>query len=212
MPFVTKQEARDAASRATQSRVVAKSYGAPRPSATEALRERADTTQQEFDVFLSHSHKDAELVLGAAKLLEERGLTVYVDWVTDREPSGTLTTAEHARMVKERMGQSGSLLYIWTDNSMNSRWTPWEIGYFDALRGKVAVFPLLDRPNDTYKGAEYLGLYPAVKLESDVDWRMKKAFGSAGFSSGPRALVEGGGVVVGELRSWAPRPQRARRY
>jgi hypothetical protein len=38
-----------------------------------------------FDVFLSHSVRDAQLVLGLKKLLEGEGLTVYVDWIEDKD-------------------------------------------------------------------------------------------------------------------------------
>ena len=39
---------------------------------------------------------------------------------------------------------------------------PWELGYFDALRGRCAVVPVTMRKQyeDYYKGQEYLGLYP----------------------------------------------------
>ena len=38
---------------------------------------------------------------------------------------------------------------------------PWELGYFDGLKGKVAILPIVDTPTFTedYKGQEYLGLY-----------------------------------------------------
>ena len=157
MPYFTKSQAREAAHRGgfrTEGRV-----GPPRQLNEEVLakRSRVATATDSFDVFLSHSHQDAELVLGAAKLLEERSLKVYVDWVVDRDRSNTATTPAHARMVRARMRQCRSLLYLCTDNSMGSKWTPWELGYFDAFRGTVAILPLLDTGNAAFSGAEYLG-------------------------------------------------------
>ena len=38
---------------------------------------------------------------------------------------------------------------------------PWELGYFDGLRGeKVGILPLLGSPSQSWVGQEYLGLYP----------------------------------------------------
>lgn len=39
----------------------------------------------------------------------------------------------------------------------------WELGYFDGLsNGTVAVLPLVDCSSESYRGQEYLGLYPTV--------------------------------------------------
>lgn len=39
---------------------------------------------------------------------------------------------------------------------------PWELGYFDGLKSRVAILPVLGSDYDTnkYVGQEYLGLYP----------------------------------------------------
>ncbi len=43
---------------------------------------------------------------------------------------------------------------------------PWECGYFDASKSKVAICPIsesaIQAMSDQYKGQEYLGLYPYV--------------------------------------------------
>jgi hypothetical protein len=41
---------------------------------------------------------------------------------------------------------------------------PWELGYFDALKGNVGVMPLVSRPDDVYAGSEYVLLYPTVDI------------------------------------------------
>lgn len=40
---------------------------------------------ERFDIFLSHSIKDRELVYGVKVLLEEMHYSVYVDWVDDEQ-------------------------------------------------------------------------------------------------------------------------------
>ena len=52
-----------------------------------AILKEADSTLAKrisrFDVFLSHSFKDATVILGIKRILEKQNLTVYVDWIDD---------------------------------------------------------------------------------------------------------------------------------
>lgn len=160
----TKAEARAAA----KTSILAKSHGATK-TAAQVIREsrNAATDTDRFDIFLSHSIKDDELVLGVKYLLEQRGLKVYVDWTDDPQLDRSAVTPETADLLRRRMRQSASLLYLSTDAASNSKWMPWELGYFDGFRnGHVAVMPLVDSPNDKFRGQEYLGLYPQVTQES----------------------------------------------
>ena len=42
---------------------------------------------------------------------------------------------------------------------------PWELGFFDGLKSRVAVFPLVQIATAAYDGREYLSLYPYVTYE-----------------------------------------------
>jgi hypothetical protein len=46
---------------------------------------------------------------------------------------------------------------------------PWEAGYFDGIKAKVAVVPILSTAikGEGYERQEYLGLYPYVTLNRD---------------------------------------------
>ena len=126
---------------------------------------------ENFDIFLSHSSDDSDLVLGVMLLLQKQGLTVYVDWVVDKKLDRNSVDKETAAVLRERMKSSRSMMYIATDNSSGSKWMPWELGFFDGLKpGQVAILPLLDSENQSFEGQEYLGLYPVVtkKLENYV--------------------------------------------
>ncbi len=172
--FFTKAEARAAA----KTSIVAKSLGATK-TATQIIQEsrRAATDTEKFDIFLSHSIVDAELVLGVKHLLEQRGLNVYVDWKNDAQFDRSAVTPETADMLRKRMNQSASLLYLASEAASNSKWIPWELGYFDGLRGgHVAVMPLVDDPNDRFVGQEYLGLYPKVTQNSYKGTTKKDVF------------------------------------
>lgn len=129
---------------------------------------RAKTRDSEtFDIFLSHSIADAELVLGVKKLLEQEGATVYVDWSHDRQLDRSKVNADTAALLRQRMRQSKSLIYLATDAATTSKWMPWELGFFDGYRPDgVAIMPVLDRETDGFAGQEYLGLYPKVTKDN----------------------------------------------
>lgn len=154
MAFFTKAEARAAAKRAMKHR-----------SLGEVITESMESSKKvsSFDVFLSHSINDKELVLGVKVLLEDMGKKVYVDWVDDPELDRSQVNKHTAERLRGRMTQSESLLYIATESASNSKWMPWELGFFDGHKpGKVSILPVLDSENQKFEGQEYLGLYPTV--------------------------------------------------
>lgn len=141
-------------------------------SYSELLNEsiKGQNSLNNYDVFLSHSVKDAKIVLGVKNWLEVNGMKVYVDWIDDKQLDRSQVTSSTAETLRSRMRQSSALLYIATDNSSQSKWMPWELGYFDGYSiGKVAILPILSSENDSFYGQEYLGLYPTVKSWSHRD-------------------------------------------
>ena len=42
---------------------------------------------------------------------------------------------------------------------------PWELGFFDGLKGKVGIVPVTHNQEGAFKGEEYLNLYPYVDEE-----------------------------------------------
>lgn len=168
MAYFTKSEARAAAAR---NRDLQKSAGM---TSGRILGESvtAATATDTFDVFLSHSIADAEIVLGIKQLLEESRLKVYVDWVEDAQLDRRAVTKETAAALRYRMRQSKSLIYLSSDNSSSSKWMPWELGYFDGFKPDgVAIMPVLDSSMEAFKGQEYLGLYPIVQKDTYKDGR-----------------------------------------
>jgi len=117
-----------------------------------------------YDVFLSHAFKDAEIVEGIKRFLESKGLSVYVDWMENPELDRSRVTPQTAEVLREAMRHSKTLLYAASVNAAASKWMPWELGYSDALHGKVAVLPIAPANQllTAYKGQEYLGIYPYV--------------------------------------------------
>jgi hypothetical protein len=168
MAYYTKSEARAAA---TRTRNLQKSTGMTSGRILgESVLDAAFTDS--FDIFLSHSITDAEIVLGIKQLLEDNGLKVYVDWVEDVQLDRRAVTPETAAILRQRMRQSKSLIYLSSENSSSSKWMPWELGFFDGFKPDgVAVMPVLDNATDPFKGQEYLGLYPIVRKDTYKDGR-----------------------------------------
>jgi len=122
----------------------------------------------EFDIFLSHSYKDKKIIPYLKKELESMGYSVYVDWINDKFLSRDEVTSGTAKVLQIRMKQSKSLFFATSENSSDSKWMPWELGYFDGIKNKkVAILPVKTNnnfPDDDFKGQEYLGLYYYVSF------------------------------------------------
>ncbi len=158
MTFFKKSEIKNYADRKIRSR----SFTA----ASTILRESEllHTNGKSYDIFLSHSSKDADIVLGVKAFLEDQGYAVYVDWLEDTQLDRTRVTPETADILRSRMRVCSSLIFVATENASSSKWMPWELGYFDGYReNMISIFPVLEDWKNTFDGQEYLGLYPVVE-------------------------------------------------
>lgn len=138
----------------------------------------------EFDIFLSHSYADREIIPQLKDVIENMGYSVYVDWINDKLLSRDNVSKSTAEVLQKRMQQSKSLFFATSENSPSSKWMPWELGYFDGIKDKrVAILPIKKRENDfdeNFKGQEYLGLYYYVTIDTGEKyigsklWAMEK--------------------------------------
>lgn len=166
--FYTKADARAAAATAKQN------FSRHGKASTRILREEANATAsyEKFDIFLSHASKDADLILGVKVILENMGYKVYVDWIEDSQLDRSRVTPDTAELLRVRMRQSNSLIWVATEAASESKWMPWELGYFDGFKPKqVAILPLVDNTTDVFKGQEYLAIYPVVDKDRYTDGR-----------------------------------------
>lgn len=183
MAYLTESEVLARAGRVTRS---------TRKNAGRVLTEDRASAAETFDVFLSHSSAEPkEILLGVKALLEDRGLSVYVDKYSDPHLSPAYVTRETAEILKRRMRSSNTLLYVHSQHSKNSRWMPWELGFFDGLKGAVGVVPVTRHQDEGFKGEEYLNLYPYVDFAVAKD------------DSGPHLWINEATYTYARLDLWA---------
>lgn len=163
-------------------------------SSAQLRREAKVGVDQRFDIFLSHSMQDAQVIYGLRNLLSSQGFRVYVDWIDDPELDRSNVTAATAARLRGRMKQSQTLVYATSRSATQSRWMPWELGYFDGLRGgdRVSIVPIEDRSNGQFVGQEYLGLYKRLERIDHQGVRQPFAVKASGSSGEPlRSFVNG---------------------
>ncbi|MGH8048677.1 MAG: toll-Interleukin receptor [Chthoniobacterales bacterium] len=140
-------------------------------SVEEALRRAAHQRRSQYDIFLSQTIRDAEIVLGVYDLLTEKGYAVFCDWIDAPDANRNEITPANAALVREMMSISDTLLFLDTENADQSLWMCWELGWFDGGKGPVGILPVVTDQQRYYRGREFLGLYPY--LEIDEEGRLK---------------------------------------
>lgn len=124
---------------------------------TEARSALRKTASVNPSVFVSHSHSDRDLIGKVVELLLNAGADGYVDWLDEGMP--TTTSEVTALALRQKMRQADKLLLVATDRALQSRWVPWELGYFDGKRGidSIAIMPVTVA--SAWTGSEYIGVY-----------------------------------------------------
>ena len=124
-----------------------------------------------YDLFLSHSYKDKDKLIELKDSLNAIGLNVYTDWVNDKdELLRDLTCAETAKVITERLKASKAILYVHTNASFDSKWTPWELGFASALNNQSLYIDLSQQKTS-------LNIYNFIFLsfwKADIFWLVKK--------------------------------------
>jgi MTH538 TIR-like domain (DUF1863) len=131
---------------------------------------------KEYDIFISHSFRDAEVIHGLKLFIENiYSLSVYVDWIDDPELDRTQVSKATANRLRNRMNNCKAMLVAHSESSPDSKWVPWEIGYFDSRNGRVAVLPITknDSSSEDFEGQEYLGLYSYAVHGKDISQQTK---------------------------------------
>lgn len=119
----------------------------------------------EVTVFLSHNHRDKEILESVIVELKLLGVNIYVDWNDEFMPF--VTSGETAKRIKDRIKNSRKFILIATEAAIASKWCNWELGYGDAYHfpNDIAIMPILESRDEKFSGSEYLQIYPIITNE-----------------------------------------------
>ena len=116
-----------------------------------------------YDIFLSHAAADIHAVDEVRSLLMRAGFRVYLDKYDDPELDRSHVSAATADCLKMRMRSCNAMVYVVTANASVSKWMPWELGFFDGVRGKVLIYPVDDAALAAARQQEYLSLFKILR-------------------------------------------------
>ncbi|MEO1137833.1 MAG: toll-Interleukin receptor [Pseudomonadota bacterium] len=135
-------------------------------SVDEALRSASQRRNSRYDIFLSQTIHDAEIVLGVYDYLTSKGFVVFCDWIDEPNADRNEVTPANAPFIRETMEKCDTLLFLDTESADQSLWMCWELGWFDGGCGPVGILPVLKDDQRYYRGREFLGLYPYFEEDS----------------------------------------------
>lgn len=74
---------------------------------------------------------------------------------------------ETATALKRRINSTEYFLMLCTENALQSRWVPWEVGIADTQKafGKILIAPVADSLG-RFNGSEYLQLYRRIIINN----------------------------------------------
>ncbi len=121
----------------------------------------------EYDVFLSHSFNDNELIRDIRGLFHEWGYRTFVDWIDAAFLDREKVNKETAQALRGIMQNARVLIYATSENSKRSKWMNWECGYFDGFKGKVAIMPIYENDPDFFHEQEFLTLYDYITIDDE---------------------------------------------
>ena len=113
-----------------------------------------------YDVFLSHSHRDEIRAQELAALLREWKIEVFVD--VDDAMLAQLPDKELPDRLVGKLRRCRLLLFAFSEDAVDSRWMPWELGLAHGVIGRVLLWPFTERALQAKERQEYLHLYEAL--------------------------------------------------
>jgi hypothetical protein len=129
------------------------------------------------DVFVSHKQEDTDEAKRLKSRIEQLQYTCYID--ADDTGVKQLASAATAEHLRNTIRGCRCLLYVMSERSHESKWMPWELGFFDGRWGRlpVGLYLLPSRkssrvgatPSDgsaVFSVQEYLEMYECVDDES----------------------------------------------
>lgn len=141
---------------------LSKYVGPPKPDNDTFVSFRND-----YDIFLSYSRKDADIMIRVKIDLEKNNFIVWVD-----ETELELGTVAWEKEIQDVLERSRCLIALMTPDSKNSTWVLRELSY--AERHNVRIFPVLARGNDRNAVPVRLSSTMWVDIRSDYTKALNK--------------------------------------
>ena len=107
-----------------------------------ALIERMQMEKDKsYNIFLSHRSTDESRIIDIKNGLNKMNLSVYVDWMIDRDGLEPKKYNEHTwPVLQHRMIHCDKVLYVHTANCADSKWIPREIDYARKCNLSIIVY------------------------------------------------------------------------
>jgi hypothetical protein len=147
----------------------------------ERSRDRLECAMTDYvDVFISHKQEDAAAAERLRDSIVGQGYTCYTD-TRDRHIGRIVSARKKAERLRKQLRGCRSLIYLYSPRAIESKWMPWELGFFDGRWGSVPVglyFTATEprqrkgerRLQETFSVQEYLEMYERVDEASLADF------------------------------------------
>lgn len=130
--------------------------------------------KEQYDIFLVPDMMPKDQLYGLLWMFNQAGYAVSLDWKKLDGETRLKLTEGAAQIQKMRMNRCKTLIYMTDKELVETKWCPWELGYFDGHSdGKCCIFPILDEEEKIFQGQEYFGLYPYLEYDmhyQDGNW------------------------------------------
>lgn len=138
---------------------------------------------KKFDFFISHSSRDSVSVQKLIIFENKQGKNVFCDWINDVDYLKRHLVCEATlKILEKRLEQSNALLFVSSNNSVNSIWCKYELNYFLELGRKIYVIDKQDIERDVFD----------IRLLED-EWFKDSAYKEL-------ALLEGRRIDIGTMQ------------
>jgi hypothetical protein len=125
------------------------------PKTPEELEYRIENSKEQkiktYDFFISHSSIDSSFVQRLILHENQNGKNIFCDWINDSDYlKRNLVCDATLKVLEKRMEQSKALIFVVSDNSMNSIWCKYELNFFDKLGRPMYIIKKEDIEQDKY--------------------------------------------------------------
>lgn len=98
---------------------------------------------KEFDFFISHSSIDSDEVQKLIIYENQQGNNIFCDWINDVDYLKRHLVCEATlKVLEKRMEQSRALIFVESENSLNSIWCKYELNYYLKLERPIYIIDI----------------------------------------------------------------------